>query len=644
MWSDNETEIDLLGFQVHATLIQSVVTDASLLPITVGVFGDWGSGKSSIMKMLERDLKDSEQVATIYFNGWQFEGYDNAKSALIHSILVELAEHQRLGPQIKNRVKSLMNKVDWLRLASTSYQVAAPFLATWLAAQTGAQPVPIPLAPQPQPVLPPGEAKEQLAEDLADLDISELLKSSPANQAILSARKLREEFSSLIAETDLDALVILVDDLDRCEPKSLVETLEAIKLFLTVPHVAFVIGADERIIRYAIAKQYETEDVAQEVPATERQRELVTDYLEKLIQVPYYLPRLSQSEIETYMSLLFCQQHLGDDFATIHNAFKASRTQDVTSTFSFRLIQEIAGNNNIELPDKLSEELAWCNTIAPALSDILKGNPRQTKRLLNALVLRRKLAEAAHLGNLSDQTLVKLMLLQYLRPRLFAQLYKWQASQNGIPQEIAVLEGWAQSGETEMPGDVQQRVEQSINWNNASIRRWLTMTPTLSSVDLRSYFWITRDRVEGILSGVSAIPRHMRQIIIGLLELEAGGIFPDELRAQIQQLPADEQNILLDELEEKLKRTEDKRNLIWTWDSLSETVPSAPQRLFDYLEKTLPQSLPRALPMKVAAIGREHPDIAPRAIEILQKWSQDNRRAFGRAAEEALGQLEDEAN
>ncbi|MCG3209308.1 MAG: hypothetical protein FOGNACKC_02929 [Anaerolineae bacterium] len=642
MWSDNETEVDLLGFQVHADLIQSVVTDTSLLPITIGVFGDWGSGKSSVMKMLEHDLKDNGQVATIYFNGWQFEGYDDAKSALIHAILIELAEHRKLRPEIKSRFKKLIKKVDWLRLTSTSYQILTPFITAWIAAKTGAPPVTVPLALPQQPTRRPDDAQEQLIEDLADVDLSELLKSDPTNQAILGVRKFREEFGDLISETNLASIVILVDDLDRCDPKHLVETLEAIKLFLTVPHVAFVIGADERIIRYAIAKQYETRDIAQEASATEGQRELVTDYLEKLIQVPYYLPRLSQSEIETYMSLLFCKQHLGEKFSTIHNEFKDSRTQDVTGTFSFQQIQDIAGSNNIELSDKLSEELAWCNTIAPALSDILKGNPRQTKRLLNALVLRRKLAEAAHLENLSDQILVKLMLLQYLRPRLFAQLYRWQTSQNGIPQEIVDLEKWAQSEDLEMPDDVQQRIEPRTNWNNDSIRRWLTLTPTLSDVDLRSYFWITRDRVEGILSGVSTIPRHMRQIIIGLLELEADGIFPNELQTQIQRFSADEQNILLDELEEKLKRAEDKRNLIWTWDSLSKIIPSAPQRLFDYLEKTPPQSLPPALPIKVAAIGREHALIT-RAIEILQNWS-NNNSIIGKAAKEALKQLEGKAN
>ena len=54
----NEIEIDLVGFHVHTDLIPSVVADTSLLPITIGVFGDLGRGESSIMKMLERDLNE----------------------------------------------------------------------------------------------------------------------------------------------------------------------------------------------------------------------------------------------------------------------------------------------------------------------------------------------------------------------------------------------------------------------------------------------------------------------------------------------------------------------------------------------------------------------------------------------------------
>ena len=99
MWADNETSEDLLGFQVHADLLIDVINDETILPVTIGVFGDWGSGKSSILKIInerlagdDEELKDNTLV--LYFNGWVFEGYDDAKAALLESIVKAFAEHK----------------------------------------------------------------------------------------------------------------------------------------------------------------------------------------------------------------------------------------------------------------------------------------------------------------------------------------------------------------------------------------------------------------------------------------------------------------------------------------------------------------------------------------------------------------------
>jgi ABC-type Na+ transport system ATPase subunit NatA len=71
MWSDNETTVDLLGFKVHADLLRGLVTEPTMLSVVVGVFGDWGGGKSSIMRMLEKDFESEEYADTVclYFNG-----------------------------------------------------------------------------------------------------------------------------------------------------------------------------------------------------------------------------------------------------------------------------------------------------------------------------------------------------------------------------------------------------------------------------------------------------------------------------------------------------------------------------------------------------------------------------------------------
>ena len=69
MWSDIETSEDLLGYSVHASLLKEIVSDEKNLPLTIGLYGDWGSGKSSILKILEEQLKKDDDVVVVYFDG-----------------------------------------------------------------------------------------------------------------------------------------------------------------------------------------------------------------------------------------------------------------------------------------------------------------------------------------------------------------------------------------------------------------------------------------------------------------------------------------------------------------------------------------------------------------------------------------------
>jgi predicted KAP-like P-loop ATPase len=144
VWTDNETTDDLLGFRVHADLIRAVVMDETLLPVTIGIFGDWGGGKTSVLRMLEQDLDPDrwqdpaeraryEKVACLYINGWLFEGYDDAKSALLSAVLLALGEHKRFGAKARDKVVSLLKSVNWMRVARLGLkEVALPAIAAYV--------------------------------------------------------------------------------------------------------------------------------------------------------------------------------------------------------------------------------------------------------------------------------------------------------------------------------------------------------------------------------------------------------------------------------------------------------------------------------------------------------------------------------
>src|SRR5260370_13044287 len=119
-----------------------------------------------------------------------------------------------------------------------------------------------------------------------EVDWASLINKDPTKPAPLDIRTFRDDFETLLSASDIKALVVLIDDLDRCSPDRLIENLEAIKLFLAVPRTAFVIAADERIVRHAISRRYDVQQLRDEQSAAQEPYDLVTDYLEKLIQVP----------------------------------------------------------------------------------------------------------------------------------------------------------------------------------------------------------------------------------------------------------------------------------------------------------------------------------------------------------------------
>jgi predicted KAP-like P-loop ATPase len=446
MWPDNESGVDLLGFRVHSEFIYEIVTDKKMLPVTIGLFGDWGSGKTSVMKMIEKKLssidddinsEDNANVVCLYFNGWQFEGYDDAKSAILSSILMQLAEHKKIGEKIKDKAASLMKSVNWMRLIGMSVKnVALPAILAYLTG--GASLIPS-LAGFGKKFLGVENSKTRNEKDMENverLDWEELIKADKSDSGPLDVRTFRERFSEMLKDTKIDALVILIDDLDRCTPDSIIDNLEAIKLFLNVENTAFVIGADPRIVRYAVERRYLFDrKIEWDKESASR---IVNDYLEKLIQIPYHLPRLSPSEIESYMNLLFCEKKLAEeDFKKIINGFQDFRNKDMYSTFGYSRIKNILGT--VERNRGLEEDLSMCSNIAHLITDGLKGNPRQVKRFLNAFILRKKLAKVAKLKKVKDDVLVKLMVLEYVEDDCFRELFNWQSSQDGLPKEIENL-------------------------------------------------------------------------------------------------------------------------------------------------------------------------------------------------------------
>lgn len=493
MWSDNIAQKDYLGFEVHANLIKGLVDEPGMLPITIGVFGDWGSGKSSIMETLkvryDEEHKTDKSIVCLQFNGWIFEGYDDAKAALISSILECFQNRKSFGQKTVNKARKLAKSVNWMRVLGFGVKnIATPLISASL---TGGAT----LAPQIfnwfQNLI---SDPKQIAEKIKDVDIDDIrkkyFKENPSisiEEQYQMVRQFRQDFKELLDEAKIQKLIILIDDLDRCLPDRIIDNLEAIKLFLNVENTAFIIGADPRIVRDAIRHRYK--ELISRDENSENGR-VVIDYLEKLIQIPYTLPKLSDSEVETYITLLFCEDLLeNDELNAVHNAFKEFRGKDRYSIFGVEQVTaSITDTNTIK---KLKEQIGLISRLSPLIAGNLDGNPRQIKRFLNTFMLRKKLAEVAQIADFRDDILAKLMILEYAEPNLFTELYGWQAQNRGYAPLLKEFE-------KKKVGEEITKEDKPAKWNTQKVRTWLDSEPYLASVDLRDYFWISRDRLNSI--------------------------------------------------------------------------------------------------------------------------------------------------
>jgi hypothetical protein len=210
VWSDNETSIDLLRFDYLASAVSRIVLSDRLLPTTVGVFGDWGSGKSSLLKMIWADLEKDPNVLCLSFDGWLFEGYEDAKTALMGTILDAIEERIKgdatLWEKVKGRWQALRDRVNWLRLAAITGKVAVPIVAGSPDAAGGADPS--------------GLAADVAAgaKTITPADAQGLLDAVPEGEENLrrNIRDFRGDFGKLLEEAEIGTLVVFIDDLDRC--------------------------------------------------------------------------------------------------------------------------------------------------------------------------------------------------------------------------------------------------------------------------------------------------------------------------------------------------------------------------------------------------------------------------------------------
>lgn len=234
MWHDVETTEDLLNFSILAEIAAQLVRDSDGQPLSIGVSGSWGTGKSSLVKMIGASLKESvadNKYVFLEFNAWLYQGYDDARMALLQMVADSLLAESQKTESCVDKAKTFLKRVNWLRLS----RLVAPMISNAVVGGSigGPAGVLFGIAGGLSNVgknLPSDEPKTIKKDDSSlNLEIKSLLNEKINQSPQKEIQEFRDCLQDLLESLDV-TLVVLVDDLDRCLPETAISTLEAMRL------------------------------------------------------------------------------------------------------------------------------------------------------------------------------------------------------------------------------------------------------------------------------------------------------------------------------------------------------------------------------------------------------------------------------
>ena len=238
---DLTLENDYIGIIEKGTLLKSffLTNKHEFSQIKIfSIYGEWGSGKSTLMKYLDKELKGT--FNTFFFESWEFESDNNLALSLLEFLI------SKTDSKTDKLLKNGKNLLDGFSKAVT------------------------------------------LKTPIANLNMSEVDKNINKESFLERKKQFKKDFRGwekkiTIKDKSPDYNIVFIDDLDRCEPENILNLLSAMKLFFTYgKKTIFLCGIDKKAIREAVKTKY-----GEIVKANE--------YLEKIFDISFSMPETVNS-------------------------------------------------------------------------------------------------------------------------------------------------------------------------------------------------------------------------------------------------------------------------------------------------------------------------------------------------------------
>ncbi len=287
--NDVPAKTDSLGMGTRYRGIANFVQHCST-PMTLAIQGDWGTGKTSAMELIRKELSHNlggieMENFSIWFNTWQFSVFNDGEKLIIDLMHMMLNNMKKLaenaGIKDKDTKQKLISNID-----TTSALVARAALGLGKAAVKQISPL-----------------VEFMVEFVGDLKNPNGASSPSQPQIPVTSyvTELRDKINELLNEilkvTGLERIYVFVDDLDRLEPRVALELLEGMKNFADYENCVFILAVDQDVVERGLRSKY-GEDFSEEK---------ARKFFDKIIQVPFALP-VQAYDIQSYITPLLKEE------------------------------------------------------------------------------------------------------------------------------------------------------------------------------------------------------------------------------------------------------------------------------------------------------------------------------------------------
>ena len=228
--------------------------------------------------------------------------------------------------------------------------------------------------------------------------------------------------------------------------------------------------------------------------------------------MPFRLPTLGYEETRIYVTLLLVSNECGEDAEAFRRLVGLAREALRRPWKGSGLGRREVEDEFDQVPEPISRSLDLANRIARILTDGARGNPRQIKRFINAMHLRRAIAEERGFGDdVKESVLAKVMLAERFAPAVYDVIARGSAS-TGTSKELVALEALVAGENADRKKSTGSKAQERVGdgdpvgeWQDLDwAKKWAGIEPRLSAEDLRPYLFVTRDS-RGVFGAMASL-------------------------------------------------------------------------------------------------------------------------------------------